>query len=213
MNARPPKAKPIPAHPGLTVLSDEVAYDGRYPVQRVRFRQARFDGSEGGLLTWELQRRGGAVAVLPWDPWADRVALIEQFRLPALAAGFAPVMLEAPAGLLEDNEDPEEAARRELAEETGLVADRMLRMGRYILNQGASDEHITLFLARARLPAPGVAGTHGLHAEHEDIRVLVVDAAEAIAMLDDNRMCNATGALCLSGFARRRAALLNDWIA
>jgi hypothetical protein len=30
-------------------------------------------------------------------------------------------------------------------------------------------------------------------------------------MLDDNRMCNATGALCLSGFARRRAALLKEW--
>ncbi|MFN6998475.1 MAG: NUDIX domain-containing protein [Elioraea tepidiphila] len=213
MNARPPKAKPIPAHPGLTVLSDEVVWDGRFPLQRIRFRRERFDGGQGGVQTWELWRRGQAVAVLPWDPWTDRVALIEQFRLPALAAGFAPVMVECPAGLLEDGEDPAEAARRELAEETGLVADRLLPMGRYILNQGGSDENITLFLARTRLPEPGHAGHHGLHAEHEDIRLLVLDADAAIAMLDDNRMCNATGALCLSGFARRRAALLNDWTA
>lgn len=213
MSARPPKAKPIPAHPGLTVLSDEVVWDGRFPLQRIRFRRPRFDGAESGIQTWELWRRGGAVAVLPWDPWTDRVALIEQFRLPALAAGFDPVMVECPAGLMEPTEDPAEAARRELLEETGLVADRMLPMGRYILNQGGSDENITIFLARTRLPEPGPAGTHGLDHEHEDIRLMVLDAADAIAMLDDNRMANATGALCLSGFARRRAGLLNEWTA
>jgi ADP-ribose pyrophosphatase len=211
MNARPPKAKPIPAHPGLEVLTDQVVWDGRFPLQVVRFRRTRFDGTPGGEQVWELRRRGTAVAVLPYDPWADRVALIEQFRLPALAAGFPPVMIEVPAGLREPDEDPAAAVRRELLEETGLVADRLLPIGRYILNQGDSDEVIALFIARTRLPAPGHAGTHGLDDEQEDIRLIVLDAADAIAMLDDNRMCNATGALCLSGFARRHAALLKDW--
>lgn len=213
MNARPPKAKPLPAHPGLTVLSDEVVWAGLFPLQRVRFRRRRFDGAEGGVQTWELWRRGQAVAVLPWDPWADRVALIEQFRLPALAGGFDPVVLECPAGLLEEGEEPEAAARRELLEETGLVADRMLPLGRYILSQGGCDEGVRLYLARTRLPAGGHGGHHGLASEQEDIRVVVLDAGEAIAMLDDNRIANATGALCLSGFARRRAALLSEWSA
>ena len=212
MSARPPKAKPIPDFPGLTVLVDEVVWDGRFPLQRVRFRHRRFDGADGGVLTWELVRRGGAVAILPWDPWTDRVALIEQFRLPALAAGMDPVLTECPAGLLEADEDPAEAARRELAEETGLVADRLMRIGHYILNQGNSDEVITLFLARTRLPEAGHVGTHGLQSEHEDIRLQVLDADEAIAMFDDNRIANATGALCLAQFARRRAALLKEWI-
>lgn len=211
MSARPPKAKPIPAHPGLTVLSDEVVWDGRYPLQRVRFRQRRFDGSEGGLLTWELWRRGPAVAVLPWDPWTDRVALIEQFRLPALAAGLDPVLAECPAGMLEEGEDPAGTAQRELAEETGLTADRMAPLGRFILTPGGCDEVITLYLARTRLPEPGHAGNHGLASEHEDIRVLVMDAGQAIALLDEDRIPNAAAALCLAQFARRRAALLKDW--
>lgn len=218
MNARHPKAKPIPPHAGLTVLSDEVVWDGRFPVQRIRFRRRRFDGTEGGVQTWELWRRGFAVAVLPFDPWTDRVALIEQFRLPALAAGFDPVMLECPAGLLDEGEDPVEAARREVLEETGLTPDLFAPIGRYILNQGGSDETISLFVARVRLPEPGIIGHHGLQAEHEDIRLRVVPATEALSMLDDtndnrmtNRMANATGALCLAGFARRRAALLQEW--
>ena len=64
---------------------------------------------------------------------------------------------------MEETEDPAEAARRELIEETGLVADRLLAMGRYILNQGGSDETVSLFLARTRLPEAGPAGTHGLN--------------------------------------------------
>lgn len=211
MNARHPKAKPIPPHPDVTVLADEVVWDGRFPVQRIRFRRRRFDGTEGGEQTWELWRRGFAVAVLPWDPWRDRVALIEQFRLPALSAGLDPVMVECPAGLLEEGEDPVAAARRELLEETGLVPDLFAPLGRYILNQGGSDETISLFLARVHLPEEGVLGHHGLQTEHEDIRLRVVAAEETIAMLDDGRMANATGALCLAGFARRRAALIEAW--
>src|SRR5918994_644998 len=87
MKARPAKAPPVPAHPGLTVLEDEVVWDGRFPLQRVRFRYTRFDGAPSSELTWELWRRGSGCAVLPYDPVRDSVALIEQFRLPALAAG------------------------------------------------------------------------------------------------------------------------------
>src|SRR5919107_3414162 len=98
MKARPAKAPPVPAHPGLDVAADEVVWDGRFPLQRVRFRYTRFDGTQSGELTWELWRRGRGVAMLPYDPASDAVALIEQFRLPAPAAGLPPVMTECAAG-------------------------------------------------------------------------------------------------------------------
>ena len=75
--------------------------------------------------TWEVWRRGQAAALLPYDPIADAVVLIEQFRFPALAAGVEPTLVELPAGLCEDNEDPADTIRREMREEMNLDADRI----------------------------------------------------------------------------------------
>jgi len=203
----------MPAHPGLEVVADEVVWDGRFPLQRVRFRYTRFDGSPSGELTWELWRRGRGVAMLPYDPAADAVALIEQFRLPALAAGIGPVMTECPAGLLEPGEDPERAARREIEEETGLRPDRLERIGRYMLMQGGCDEVMFYYAARVRLPPPGAAGgSHGLAAEHEDTRVVVLPAEEALALLDANRIENVSAALCLHWLRQNRERLRRDWM-
>jgi ADP-ribose pyrophosphatase len=212
MKARPAKAPPIPAHPGVTVLEDEVVWDGRFPLQRVRFTYTRFDGSQSGELTWELWRRFAGVAVLPYDPVADSVALIEQFRLPALAAGLDPVMIECPAGLREPGETPEAVARRETLEETALQPDRFELIGRYMLMQGGCDETMHYYAARVRLPEPGPGGTHGLATEHEETRVLVVPAGDAFALLDSNRIMNTTAAVCLWWLRHHRARLRQEWI-
>ncbi len=211
MKARSPKAPPIPAHPGLDVQADEVVWNGRFPVQRVRFTYRRFDGARSAELTWELWRRGRGVAVLPYDPAADAVVLIEQFRLPALAAGFPGIMTECPAGLLELGEDPEAAAWRELEEETGLRPERMEVISRTMLMQGGCDEVMFLYAARVTLPEAAATGTHGLVHEGEDIRVLVLPAEEAFALLDQHRIENATAGLCLWWLRHHRARLRQEW--
>ena len=211
MKARPAKAPPVPAHPGMTVLEDEVVWDGRFPLQRVRFRYTRFDGTESPELTWELWRRGSGCAVLPYDPARDAVALIEQFRLPVLAAGLAPVAIECPAGLVEAGEDPENTARREVEEEAGLRPGRMERIGRFMLMQGGCDEVMHYFAARVSLPAPEDAATGGLETEGEDTRVLVVPAEDAFRMVDDNRIENVTAAFCLLWLRHHRARLRREW--
>lgn len=209
---RHPKAPPLPPRPGLDVLSDEVAYAGRFALQIVRFRQARFDGAPGRELTWELWRRGRGVAVLPYDPWGDRIALIEQFRLPAHAAGLDPVMVEIVAGLLEEGEEPEAAAARECAEESGLVPDRMERIGRYMLMQGGCDETMFFFCGRVRI-ADDAATAHGLDQEGEDIRLLTMPAEQGFEWLDSNRVENATAAVCLHWLRQNRERLRREWAA
>lgn len=214
MKARPAKAPPVPAYPGLTVLEDEVVWGGRFPLQRVRFLYTRFDGAPSSELTWELWRRGRGCAVLPYDPASDSVALIEQFRLPALAAGLPPVMTECPAGLVEDGEDPEAAAWREVEEEARLRPRRMERIGRYMLMQGGCDEVMHYFAACVSLPA-GAEGARngGVEAEGEDTRVLVMPAEAAFAAADAGAVQNVSAALCLFWLRHHRVRLRREWAA
>ena len=94
----------LPPHPDLFVELDERVWSGRFPLDRVRFRHRRFDGALTRIKTWELWRRGNAAALLPYDPVRDAVLLIEQFRLPALAANLDPIVVEIPAGLCDPGE-------------------------------------------------------------------------------------------------------------
>ena len=102
-----------------------------------------------------MLRRGRAAALLPYDPEADAVVLMEQFRLPALAAGIDPVMLEIPAGLCDPGETPSRRSCARPREEIGLDADRLERVGDFVLTPGGADELVRIFVGRcacARLP-------------------------------------------------------------
>jgi ADP-ribose pyrophosphatase len=123
-------------------LATRRAYSGKVinvDVDRVRFP----NGNEGEL---EMVRHPGASAVLPFlsDPGGDdpQVLLIRQYRY--AADGF---IYEVPAGKLDEGEDPEVCARRELLEETGCQAERVERLTTIYTTPGFTDEQIHLFMA------------------------------------------------------------------
>jgi ADP-ribose pyrophosphatase len=211
---KPPPPAALPAHPDVTIESTQRVWDGRFPLDIVRFRQRRFDGATSGQRTWELWRRGRAAALLPYDPIADAVVLIEQFRLPALAAGLDPVLVEIPAGLLDRPEPAEATARRETQEEAGLAVDQVETIGEFLLTPGGSDELVSLFVGRVRVPATdsaGIAGMAGLAVENEDIRVRVWPAAEAIEAALAGRFPNVVTMVALLWLAARRDRLRQEW--
>jgi len=189
-------------------------WSGRFPLDVVRFRHRRFDGEWSGQKTWEVWRRGLAAAVLPYDPVADVVVLIEQFRLPALVAGVDPVLVELPAGLCDDGETPETTARRETVEEMGLQVGALQRIGGFLLTPGGSDELCELYVGRVQAPqadADGIAGHAGMASEHEDIRVRVWPATKAIEAALAGRFTNSVAAIGLLWLAARHAALREEW--
>lgn len=86
-------------------------------------------------------RIGGAVSVVALDN--DHVILIRQYRTPVDRA-----LLELPAGKLDVvGEDPLDAAKRELEEEVGYVADRYEVLANFRTSPGFSDEEMTIYLA------------------------------------------------------------------
>ena len=212
MPARTPK--PVPPHPDAVILSETRAWSGRFAVDVFRFRHRRFDGTMSNARDWELWRRGRAVALVPYDPVADQVVLIEQFRFPALAAGIEPVMVELPAGLIEDGEDPEPAMHRELHEEMRMEADRLEKIGAFLLTAGGSDELIDLYAGRVHAPPAGPDGIvryAGAEAEGEDIRVRVWSADQAIAQALAGAMPNSVTTIGLLWLAAKRDTLRQRW--
>jgi ADP-ribose pyrophosphatase len=208
----------IPPHDGVELISVETVWHGRFPLQRVQFYNRRFDGTRSGLRTWELWRRGRAAAVLPYDPVTDHVVVIEQFRLPALAAGLEPILVELAAGLADgaDTETLEAVAIRESREEMGLEVDRLERIGSFLLTPGGCDEDCTLFAGRVRLPslpADGILGHYGLASENEDIRVRVLPAQVAIDAAIAGAYPNSVATIGLLWLAARRDWLRERWSA
>jgi ADP-ribose pyrophosphatase len=212
MHSRTPAA--IPPHPDAIIVSQTRAWSGRFAVDLVRFSHRRFDGAMSEPRTWELWRRGRAVGLVPYDPITDSVVLIEQFRLPALAAGLAPVMVELPAGLVEDGEDPEPAMHRELQEEMRMEADRLIRIGTFLLTAGASDETVEVFAGRVTAPGAGpdgIVGHAGAEIEGEDIRIRVWPAANAIDLAIAGEFPNSLTTIGLLWLAAKRDTLREQW--
>ena len=208
----------IPPFPGVEIVDERRVWSGRFQLDAITFRHRRFDGSLSGDRAWELFRRGRAAALLPYDPWSDTVVLIEQFRLPALAGGVDPIMVEVPAGLCDAGEDPAETARRETQEEMGLSIDRLEPIGDFILSPGGSDERCTIFAGRVRAPilATGVlanagSGHFGLASEQEDIRVRVDPADRMIADAVAGKFPNSVTTIALLWLAARRDGLRDAW--
>ncbi len=212
---RPRSTPPLPTSPDVRIESEQRVWSGRFPLDVFKFRNRRFDGAMSGLRTWETWRRGKAVAMLPYDPLADAVVLIEQFRFPAFVAGIDPVLVELPAGLLEDGENPEETMHRELQEEMAMTADRLERIGNFILTAGGADECCELYAGRVRAPETGpdgIAWHAGEASEEEDIRVRVWPADEAIEAALAGTFANSITAIGLMWLAARRDSLRTRWL-
>lgn len=210
-----PSAPDLPAHPDVELLSRQRVWDGRFPLDVVRFRHRRFDGTMSHEKTWEVWRRGRAAAVLPYDPVADAVVLIEQFRLPALMAREDPVLVELPAGLCDPGETPEQTARRETMEEMGIAVGRLHRVGGFLLTPGGADEVCELYVGHVEAPAAGpdgIVGHAGAVDEHEDIRARVWPAQRAIGAALAGQISNSVAMIGLLWLAVQRDALRKEWM-
>ena len=95
----------------------------------------------------EVVEHDPSVVIVPVDD-EDNVLLVRQYRH---STGQA--LLEAPAGGIEPGEDPEEAVQRELQEETGHAARRVVRLGGFWIAPGWATEYMHAFLASGLVPA------------------------------------------------------------
>ena len=163
-----------------TVRSSKRVYQG----QLIDLRVDQVETSNGFEAIREVIEHPGAVAVVPVDE-NGQVILVQQYRH---AAGK--VMLEIPAGTLKVDEDPLEAVRRELREETGFEAGHVVRIGGLYTAPSFSTEYIHLYLATDLTPGPTAPDAD------EVIELRRIPLAEAISLIragsiDDSKSVSA----------------------
>lgn len=147
---------------------------------------ATLAASDGRVFTREIEHHGRAACVLPYDPVRRTALLVNLPRAPVIWAGGPPELLEAPAGMVE-NEDAEETAVREALEECGVRLSRLEPIGSPFAMPGVSSERIDLFLA-AYSEGDRVAAGGGLDAEHEFISVEEVPLALLWSWIEQRRI-------------------------
>lgn len=160
-------------------------------------------------MTRELILRPRAVGVLLFDPAQQQVVLVRQIRVGMLDEGQNPWLLELVAGMVESGEEPIEVAARESLEEANTKPQDLLQICEYYNSPGISNERITLFCGR--VDATQAGGIFGLDAEHEDIEVVVLSLADALAKIASGEINNAMSIIALQWLQLNQPMLEESW--
>jgi ADP-ribose pyrophosphatase len=156
-------------------LGSEVVYQGR----AFNVRKDSIQMPDGRTHPYDIVAHRGAVTIIPMDDQGN-ILFVRQFR-PATGQ----MLLELPAGTLEDDEPPIECARREIREETGMAASDIIKVGETFLAPGYSTEFMHYFLATGLYSAP-LPGD-----DDEYIHVEIIPVGEAMRMAREGGLIDA----------------------
>lgn len=133
--------------------------------------------------------RGHAAVILPFDPARGTVLLVRQFRLPAFLQGHKEPLIEACAGLLDDN-DPETCIRLETEQELGYTLGAVRKIYDIYMSPGSVTERLSFFVAEYS-PDDRVSDGGGDPNEGEDIEVLEMPLGDAMALVESGGIIDA----------------------
>jgi ADP-ribose pyrophosphatase len=163
------------------ILNRELLYAGSYlTLEKLLVRLPNRQ-----VCDREVVRVRNAVAVLPVDKEGN-VHLVRQFR-PAIEQ----LILEAPAGLMDGNENPEQTAFRECEEETGYKPRKLQKLLTYAHAEGYSTGFITLFLGTE------LEHTGNIHLDSSEfLEPVIMPFAELVYRVQTNQIVDSKTILC-----------------
>jgi nudix-type nucleoside diphosphatase (YffH/AdpP family) len=164
----------------VRIVDVQVLSDDWYVLKKTTFDYMRRDN------TWQRQSRetydrGNGAVVLMVDLVEEKVVLTRQFRLPVFVNGHDGMLIEAPAGLL-DEESPEQRILQEAEEETGYRVYAVRPVFEAYMSPGSVTEKLHFFVAEYDATSKVTSGG-GVPEEGEDIEVLELSFARALDMI------------------------------
>ncbi len=163
------------------LLSSEIVYQGRaFSVRRDDLRTP-----DNRTVKYDIVDHVGSVILVPVDE-KGQIYFVRQYRPPVEME-----LLELPAGTLESDEPPAEAAAREIREEIGMAAENLREIGSFYLAPGYSTELMHVFLATGLSESP-------LEADADEfLSVEKMSSAEAMRLAESGQILDAKSVAAL----------------
>ncbi len=157
------------------------------------------------LTKREMVHSSDSVLVLIYAPQLDSFVLAKEFRLGVFCNvnRDEPFVLECVSGTIDKNSSPEETARREAYEETGLKVAHLELLATVYKSPGLMTEKTYIYYAE--FPGRPEEGIHGLQEEHEEILTQVLPRNEVYALMDAMKIIDAATLIALMWFRMKRA--------
>jgi ADP-ribose pyrophosphatase len=155
-------------------LSSDRIFEG----QILNLRVDRVRMPDGRESTREVIEHSVAVAIVPVDA-EDNALLVRQYRY-----ALGKELLEIPAGGIDGDEEPEEAVRREMQEETGYLPGKVERLGGFYSTPGFCNEYLYLYLATDLTPSRLLAE------DTEGITVIPTPLKEVPGLIESGSICD-----------------------
>ena len=165
----------------VDVRSRRRLLDDFFKVDEAEVSFERTDGSMTPPVRRLVFERGDSVAAVVLHRESRSLLLTEQFRFPTLGKGEG-WLVEVMAGMIDADEAPETALRREIAEELGYRAECIEHIATFFVSPGGSSERIWLYCAEVG-DGGRVSDGGGVASEEEDIRIVTLSLDDARAML------------------------------
>lgn len=173
----------------VEIESQRYLLDDIFRVEEVFLRFEKFDGRMSDSIRRLNFDRGDSVALLVYNLDTKKILLLNQFRYPTYQKGPGWIT-EMIAGILEPGESPEDTARREAHEETGLIVEKVEFIASFYPSPGGSSEQIHLYYVEILGENAKYNEIGGLASENENIRTFELSLDEALEQIRTGEICD-----------------------
>jgi len=189
----------------VDLIKEEIAFDEFFKIFKADLRFEKFDGTLSERVTRYSFEKNDAIAALVYHREKDAYILVRQFRYPPFHHETDPWLCEIVAGGKEEKESEEDAAKREVEEETGYKVLRLEKICKCYVSPGLMSERVTIFLAEVD-DSSRINDGGGVAGEDEDIELVWIPRKEANKWMNAQQVGDAKTIISLQWHLMKQSA-------
>ncbi len=194
----------------VQVINTNIIYQGFINLELVELKFKMYNGSWSSVVKREVAKKLGAVGVILFDPKADLLIFVEQFRIGTLSDKRGPWQIEVVAGIIEPYITVNDTVHKEVLEESGAKILALEKITEYWVSPGCTNEYFHLFCAA--VDSRDIPEFSGLADENEDICLKKISPEMAFNEIYSGNMNNAATIICLQWMKDNYIRLKNNWM-